>query len=536
MPDKSAVPVILIPMRRGAEGKITRVTCGMKGGFGMPKYVIGLDNGGTTTKAAIFDLDGRQIASHGKATKAITPKPGYTERDMEELWLTNCECVRLALEQSGIDPADVIGLAVCGHGKGLYPWGKDGKPAYNGIISTDGRAWKYPEKWYQSGVHAKLHDRLCQEFMACQQVALLAWFKDHHREIYDNIQYVFSIKDYVRFRLTGEAWSEATDISGSGLMNVRDARFDRDLLEALGIGEVYEKLAPIRYSCDVCGRITKEAAALTGLPEGIPVAGGMFDVDACGVAADLTSTEELCTIAGTWSINEYIAQAPVMDGSIAMNSLFAIPGYYLVEESSATSSGNLEWFLKNCMANEPVPEGKSIYDVVNAKVDAIRPEDSDVYFLPFLYGSNAHPLGKGTFVGLTTYHDTGHMLRAVYEGVVYSHKTHIDKLLSSRVLPKAVRMAGGAVNSAVWVQMFADVLGLPIETIETKELGALGCGMAAAIAAGVYSDYKEAAKHMVHIASRVEPNPERVPVYAKKYQKYRAVSAALDTVWGQFEV
>ena len=97
-------------------------------------------------------------------------------------------------------------------------------------------------------------------------------------------------------------------------------------------------------------------------------------------------------------------------------------------------------------------------------------------------------------------------------------------------------MAGGAVNSKVWVQMFADALGYPIETVDAKELGALGCGMAAAIAAGVYKDYKEAAKHMVHISAKIEPNPEKTAIYQKKYEKYRAVSKALDTVWGQFEV
>ena len=502
----------------------------------MARYVMGLDNGGTSTKAAIFDLSGKEIATAGKQTKVITPKSGYTERDMEELWLANCDCVKRAVEKAGIAPEDVIGIAVCGHGKGLYPWGKDGKPAYNGIISTDSRAWKYPQKWYDSGVYQKLREQLCQELMACQQVSLLAWMKDHHKDVYDNIQYVFSVKDYIRFRLTGEAYCEATDISGSGLMDVKHAKFDKELLEKLGIGEVYDMLAPIRYSYDQCGTITKEASRLTGLLEGTPVAGGMFDIDACAVAVDVTSPKELCTIAGTWSINEYISETPVMDGSIAMNSLFAMPGYYLVEECSATSSGNLEWFLENCMENEEIPAGSSLYSLINEKVSSVRSEECDVYFLPFLYGSNAHPLGKGAFVGLTTYHNKAHMLRAIYEGVVYSHKTHIEKLLSSRKPPEAIRMAGGAVNSRVWVQMFADALGFPIETVDAKELGALGCGMAAAVASGVYKDYKEAAVHMVHISDRVYPDPSMTAIYQKKYEKYRAVSKALDTVWGQFEV
>lgn len=502
----------------------------------MGQYVVGLDNGGTSTKAAIFDLAGKEIATAGKQTGMITPRSGYTERDMEELWLANCECIRRALQKAEIDGREVLGIAVCGHGKGLYPWGKDGKPAYNGIISTDSRAWKYPEKWHTNGVYDQVHDRLCQELMACQQVSLLAWLKEHRIDVYNNIQYAFSVKDYIRFRLTGEAYSEATDISGSGLMNVRDARFDRDILEKLEIGEAYDMLPPLRYSYDLCGTICKEASRLTGLPEGTAVAGGMFDIDACAVAVNVTSPEKLCTIAGTWSINEYISEHPVMDGSIAMNSLFAMPGYYLVEECSATSSGNLEWYLENCMDHEPVPEGKNIYDIVNERVASVPPEECDVYFLPFLYGSNAHPLGKGAFVGLTTYHNKAHMLRAVYEGVVYSHKTHIERLLLSRKPPEAIRMAGGACNSEVWVQMFADILGFPIETVEAKELGALGCGMAAAIAAGVYSDYKEAAQHMVHVAKRVEPNAEMRDIYEKKYQKYRAVSGALDAVWGQFEV
>ena len=502
----------------------------------MGDYVIGLDNGGTATKAAVFDLRGREIAVAGKQTQVINPRSGYTERSMEEAWQANCECIRSVIEKAGIMAEDILGIAVCGHGKGLYMWGKDDKPAYNGIISTDSRAWKYPKKWKETGVHKELHDQLCQELMACQQVSLLAWFKDNNRKVYDNIQYIFSVKDYIRFRLTGEAYSEATDISGSGLMDVKNAKVDKEMLEKLGIPETYEKIPPIKYSYDLCGKITKEASDMTGLLEGTPIAGGMFDIDACAVAVNVTSSKEMCTIAGTWSINEYISKHPVMDGSVAMNSLFAMPGYYLVEECSATSSGNLEWFLKHFLNKEEMGEGKELYETINKMVDSVEPEESDVYFLPFLYGSNAHPLGKGAFVGLTTYHDTAHIIRAIYEGVAYSHKTHIDKLLLSRKPPEAIRMAGGAVNSKVWVQIFSDVLGIPIETVEAKELGALGCGMAAAIAAGVYKDYIEAAEYMVHVSERVYPNPDRQKIYQNKYKKYAAVSQALDTVWGQFEV
>ncbi len=502
----------------------------------MAKYAIGLDNGGTVIKAAIFDEKGKEIAHFSKQTPIFTPKSGYTERDMEDLWQNNCLCVKGALAKSGIHPEDVVGIAVCGHGKGLYLWGKDGKPAYNGIVSTDSRAWKYPDKWEKDGTWEKLYPQICQKFMACQQVSLLAWMKEHEKAVYDNIEWVFSVKDYIRFRLTGEAYSEATDISGSGLMDIRNVTFDKALLKELGIEEVYDKLAPIKYSYELCGRITKEAADLTGLLPGTAVAGGMFDIDACAIGMNVTTSKELCTIAGTWSINEYISKAPITDGSIAMNSIYAIPGYYLVEECSATSAGNLEWYINQCMDRENFSDGKSIYDEVNEMVSEISPETSDVYFLPFLYGSNAHSLGKGAFIGLTMYHTKAHMVRAIFEGVVYSHKTHIDKLLSARELPRAIRMAGGAVNSKVWVQMFADVLGLPVETVKVKEIGAFGCAMAAFVAAEIYHDYTEAAKAMVCITDTVFPNEKMHEVYQEKYKVYRKISAVLDTVWSEFQV
>jgi L-xylulokinase len=160
-----------------------------------------------------------------------------------------------------------------------------------------------------------------------------------------------------------------------------------------------------------------------------------------------------------------------------------------------------------------------------------------VYFLPFLYGSNRHPLAKGSFIGLTSFHTKFHLLRAVYEGVAFSAKSHIDKLLSVRQPPGAVRLAGGAANSALWVQIFADVLELPVETVTgVKELGALGAGMAAALAAGIYRDYREAAAAMVRISPPVLPNRDLFPVYRQKYEKYAAICEALDKVWDRFEV
>ena len=125
-----------------------------------------------------------------------------------------------------------------------------------------------------------------------------------------------------------------------------------ELLKLFGLERVYEKLPELRQSTDICGYVTHEASLETGLPEGIPVAAGMFDVNACGIASGLSDEEQMCMIAGTWSINEFIRKKPVLNGSVALNSMFCIPGYYLVEESSPTSAGNMEWFIRSLMNYE----------------------------------------------------------------------------------------------------------------------------------------------------------------------------------------
>lgn len=498
------------------------------------QYALGLDNGGTIIKAAIFDITGKEIAVSSCPTETITLKPGFMERDMEVMWEANCNCIREVIIKSGVPASQIVAISVAGHGKGLYTWGND-KPVRNGILSSDNRAMSYSNKWNNDGTTDALHPQLLQQILPGQPVSLLAWMKDNEPEQYNEIKWVFSAKDYIRFRLTGEAHSELTDISGSGLMDIKNKKFDKTILDTFGISEVYDKLPPLCSSFEVCGTITSEVAKLTGLETGTPVAGGMFDIDACALAMDITSPDYICAISGTWAINEFISSEPMLDKHV-MNSLYAIPDYYLIEESSPTGAGNLDWILNNLMEASGLSPDKNMYDKANEVVGKILPDQSDVYYLPFLYGTNGHPSAKASFVGLISYHDFGHMLRAVYEGTVYSTNMHVEKLLSLRPLPKAIRLAGGVTKSVVWTQMFADILNLTIEIVtNANELGALGCAMTGFVSVGVYKDYKEAAKAMINISTTFYPNVDRVKIYRKKYKKYLMIMQALDDVWSALE-
>jgi len=499
------------------------------------KYFLGLDNGGTTTKAALYDIQGREVGVASRDTQMLTPKPGFIERDMEEMWLANCGVIRDVLEATGIAPTDVAGVAVCGHGKGLYLWGRDGRPARNGIISTDNRAWAYPQKWRADGTEARAFALSCQHVMACQPVALLAWLRDNEPEVMDNIQWVFECKDYVRFRLTGEARAELTDYSGAHLINLRTRDYDDALLDCFGLRGIRHALPPLCGALDIAGHVTGEAAVQCGLAEGTPVAGGMFDIDACAIAVNVVDPRNVCMIAGTWSINEYLRPEPVTDGRVQMNSLFALPEYYLIEESSPTSAGNNEWFARTLLPEvraEARRNGRSVYDEMNAWAASLPPETFVPIFHPFLMGSNVHPNAMGSFIGLNVGHTRAHLVKAVYEGIVYCHKAHLDKLLATREAPpECVRLAGGAARSKVWTRMFADILGLPVETVPVNETGALGCAIAAAAATGAYPSLSDACAAMCPAGERVLPDMKAHAAYRRRYEIYKRVNECLDGIW-----
>ena len=498
-------------------------------------YYIGIDNGGTSTKAALFNSIGQEIGVSSTVTKSIIPKPGFAERDMDEMWQANCYVIKDLLKKTAVNPSEITGIACCGHGKGLYLWGENNKPVRNGILSADNRAWEYPLKWEKENISPLVFELSCQKILACQPVSLLAWLKDNEPESLHKVKWIFECKDYVRFRLTGEAYAEITDYSGANLLNLHTENYDINLLSLFGIEDMFDKLPPLRKSADICGYITQEAAMLTGLKEGTPVAGGMFDIDACAVAVNAANEDNICMIAGTWSINEYIRREPVLDGSIMMNSLFCLPEFFLIEECSPTSAGNIEWFINTLFPELKTlaeQSNQSVYQLINEQVESLPVNEFCPIFLPFLMGSNVHPNGKAALIGMNSYHTRAHILKGIYEGIAFSHRYHFEKLLATRDKEvKNIRLAGGITHSKVWTQIFADVLQYPIETVNVNETGALGSVMAAAVAVGEYKDLEEAAKYMVKLDFKMDPDPNHIAVYTKKYNLYKQIISALDGIW-----
>jgi L-xylulokinase len=504
------------------------------------KYFLGIDSGGTMTKAALYAADGTEVRVKAIETELIIPKTGFAERDMDAMQEAVCRAVHDVISESGIEPTEIACVACCGHGKGLYLCAREGRPVRNAILSTDNRAYEYTERWKKDGTEDKVFSISLQHIMACQPVALLAWLKDNEPAALEHTQWIFACKDYVRYFLTGEAHAELTDSSGANLINLRTLQYDLELLELFSLREISDKLPPLCKSTDICGYITGEAAAKTGLREGTPVAGGMFDIDACAIAVNAASEDRLCVIAGTWSINEYISREPVDDKSVGMNSIFCDPDYYLIEESSPTSAGNFEWLIRTLLPEfreAARVNGKSVYDACSELVESVPTDEFCPIFLPFLFASNVHPNAKSCFIGLTSYHTRAHLIRSVYEGIVYCHKYHIDKLLRTRDSPPVcIQLAGGVARSRVWSQMFADVCQFPVETVDVNETGALGCAINSAVAVGEYLSFAEAAKRMVKVKGKFMPSPANSKSYRCRYDIYLKTITALDAIWNDVQL
>lgn len=503
-------------------------------------YFIGLDNGGTSVKAAVYDQEGNEIAIGRTKVTQIQPHDGWIERDLEEVWQANCQAVRRAISTSRINPANIKGVAITGYGNGGIFLKEDKTPSYpNCILSGDTRAKDIIKQLIRNGVQREIIGKTNQTLWAGQPTALMAWMKQNCPEVMKETAYVMSCVDYLRMRLTGEVAGEISNMSGISAMDLHTKKFDKEILGQMGIEKYYDCLPEkIVGSAQIGGYVTEKSTAVTGIPTGVPVMGGLFDVTSCALACGLTDTENLCVILGTWSINEYLSKKPIADENFFMTTLYSIDEYYLAVEGSTTSASNLQWFIDHFMQEEQREmerQGKNVFDECERLLASVPYDDSSILFLPFLYGTNVNLDSKAAFIGISGRHTKAHMLRTVYEGIVFSHMYHIEKLFHyKKDSTKAVRIAGGGCESAQWIQMFADALQMPVEVPESKELGAMGAAMCAAVGSGRYRNFEEAAVHFCRIKKRFEPIPDRADYYRQKYQIYKSILQAMDPVWEQW--
>lgn len=500
----------------------------------MAQYLLGIDNGSTVSKAALFDLHGREIAVACCKADTEYPHPGWTERGMDMLWQSTASAIREVLAKSGINPGEIAGIGNTGHGNGAYLLDKQGQPLRNGFQSMDSRAADILTEWNQSNLHERVFPFTIQSFWPAQPNALLVWLKKNEPQNYERLGAILMVKDYIKYRLTGEITTDYTDMSATSLMDVRNKCYSRELMDLYDLSEAYDALPPLKQSSEVIGQVTSIAARETGLAAGTPVVGGLFDVDASAIGAGAINVNQACLVMGSWSINEVITKDPIVDPSLFMTTLFADPDLFLTIEGSATSATNLEWFVNQCCGDERAEakrRGISVYEVCSEEVASLPPGSTNIIFHPFLYGSNVQPTARAGFYGVAGWHTRAHLLRALYEGVVFGHLNHIEKLRKAGGQINTARLAGGGSRSAVWSQMFADTIQVPMEISDGNELGARGAALSAGVGAGIYRDYAEAVQEAVKIIRVHDPIPANTPLYLARYAEYERLINVMQAPW-----
>jgi len=172
------------------------------------KYLLGLDNGGTIVKAAIFDIQGKPISVGKCQVKLILPRDYFVERSYEDVWQANVNAIHEAVREAGIDPHDIAAVGVTGHGNGVYMQDKNGGWVGNGILSADMRAKDIVTECENNGTVTRNYPSTRQLLWAGQPAPILSWLKKNDPDMYDKIDQAVSCKDYVRYCLTGETWTD----------------------------------------------------------------------------------------------------------------------------------------------------------------------------------------------------------------------------------------------------------------------------------------------------------------------------------------
>ncbi|ECG8513944.1 carbohydrate kinase [Salmonella enterica subsp. salamae] len=483
-------------------------------------FWLGIDCGGTYLKAGLYDAEGHEHGIHRQSLQTLSPLPGYAERDMHQLWQQCAATIAGLLKQTGVSGGQIKGIGISAQGKGLFLLDKQNRPLGNAILSSDRRALHIVERWQQDGILQKLYPVTRQTLWTGHPASLLRWVKEHEPQRYAHIGCVMMAHDYLRWRLTGVKGCEESNISESNLYNMTTGRYDSRLTQWLDISEIDHAMPPVVGSAETGGKVSEEAATITGLATGTPVVGGLFDVVSTALCAGIDDEFTLNAVMGTWAVTSGIARGlrdheahPYVYGR------YVNDGQYIVHEASPTSSGNLEWFTAQW--------GELSFDAINQAVASLPKAGSDLFFLPFLYGSNAGLEMTSGFYGMQALHTRAHLLQALYEGVVFSHMTHLNRMRERFTEVRTLRVTGGPAHSDVWMQMLADVSGLRIELPQVEETGCFGAALAARVGTGVYRSFSEAQRALEHPIRTLLPDMTAHARYQRKYHHYQHLIEAL---------
>ncbi len=485
-------------------------------------HVIGLDSSSSATKAVLIDEAG-VVAGIGVAGyDNQVPQPLWSEQDPERWWDGAVMAVRAVLASTGIAGAEVVAIGLTGQMHGLVVLDDHDAVLRPAILWNDQRTGAACDEIRRVIGLERLIAITGNDALPGFTAPKLVWVRDHEPDVWSSVAHVVLPKDYVRLRLTGVHAMDKADGAGTILFDLAARDWSDEVLADLGIDRRW--MPPTFEGPVVTGLISAAAAEATGLRAGTPVVAGGGDQSANAVGVGAVAAGVVALSLGTSGVVFATTDAPLSDPGGQVHAFcHAVPGRWHMMTVMLSAAGSLRWF------RDALAPGIG-YGELTAAAGDVPAGSGGLLFVPYLSGERSphpDPLARGAFVGLPVGHDRRHLTRAVLEGVAFGLRDGLDQMLAAGMpRPDQIRASGGGMNSPVWRQILADVLGVELATVSTTEGAGYGAGLLAAVGAGWFPTVEVAAAAWVRATTAASPGPD-MATYADVRERYRELYPAL---------
>jgi xylulokinase len=320
--------------------------------------------------------------------------------------------------------------------------------------------------------------------------------------------------------------ADVADGAGTLLMDISARDYSPDILTALGIPRAW--LPRLYEGPQVTGELSARAAALLGIPAGIPIIAGGGDNAAAAIGTGIVTRGVVNSSIGTSGVIFAHSDTIALDPKGRLHTMcHSVPGAWHMMAVTLSAGGSFAWFrnLLRQMGNPALS-----YDDLVAVASPTPIGAEGLVFLPYLNGERTphlDPLARGGFIGLTSRHTVGHMARAVLEGVTYSLRDGLSIMHELGVPTTDIRATGGGGKSAFWRQLQADIYGAPVSTLAAEEGPAYGAALLAGVGTGHFRDTNDAVQRCVRVATTVEPDSTAAAQHDRAYAIYRQLYSHL---------
>jgi len=480
-------------------------------------YLLGLDVGTTGVRCVAIDEKGIVQAASSVEHPSYAPRPGWSEQKPEDWWKGSRQMIAQVTSRVG---RDIKGIGLTGQMHGavfLDPGDQVIRPA---LLWNDQRTAAQCEAITERVGSRRLIEITGNPALTGFQAPKLLWLRDEEPPAYGRLAAILLPKDYIRLQLTGEKATDASDASGTLLLDLEARGWSTEILKALEIRP--EWLPKVFEGPDATGRLRPDISNDLGLPPRIAVAAGGGDNAAAAVGNGVVSEGLVSCSIGTSGVLFAHSDLPSRDLTGRLHAFcHAVPNRYHLMGVTLAAGASLRWWRDVV--------GKGDYEALGDLAAQAPAGAEGLLFLPYLTGERTphlDPHARGAFVGLTSRHDLRHMTRAVMEGVAFSLKDSLEIMIGLGITPAQIRATGGGGRSAFWRQLLADILNCPIVRTQADEGPAYGAALLAGVASGVFADVSEACALITLRPDVNEPDASNVRRYADYYGVYRALYPA----------